>query len=284
MLLKDIYRKVPYGYSIILQNGYHKILWIYLKFFNLIKYKNIDMFNDINIETTTFCNRRCEYCPNSKFDRSLKQNEKLMTQDTFKKVIKDLKAIRYSGRISPHFYGEPLTDKRLVELLKYAHENIPKAKLEIYTNGDLLSIDMLESFYAIGVNNFVVTLHGNDEERKHNKERIYGLKKYIKENKKAIKMDIIDISSNYYLSNRAGLVNVKNKSKAIACQYATSPLVMNYNGDVLLCCNDYLGQVIFGNVRKKSLLDIWNDIRFKNIRNEIRKNKFRLNICKKCIS
>jgi GTP 3',8-cyclase len=283
MLINSIYRKIPYKYSISIKNLYHKLLKLYLKTFYVLKYKNMDMFNDVNIETTTLCNRRCDYCPNSIYDRSLKQNEKLMSEAVFTKIIDDLKKIKFCGRLSPHLFGEPLLDKRMVKLMKYAHDNLPKTKLVIYTNGDLLSNKLLEDLYKAGVKNYVVALHGNGLENEANSLRICNIKKQIHKSMKSIKIDLIKFHKNMYLSNRGGLVKGHKVTDTMLCQYANNPLVINYKGDVLLCCNDYFGKVVFGNIENESLLTIWNKEGFKKIRKEVKKKIFKLDICKTCI-
>ena len=282
MFLKTIYRKIPYEYAFSFRNVYDRILKSHLFLFHILKYGNADMFNNINIETTTLCNRRCSYCPNSVFDRSLKQNEKLMPEDLFKKILNDLRSLRFTGRISPHFYGEPLLDKRLAGLMSMAHATLPKAKLEIYTNGDLLDITLMENLYEAGVRNYVVALHGDKNENELNEERFGRLRKQMKTNGKAVVIDLINLHNDSFLSNRGGLVNVKKVAKKVFCQYASNALVISTNGDVLLCCNDYLGQVSFGNVAKEALSEIWSKPGFKKIRKEISKGIFKADICKKC--
>lgn len=282
MFLKTIYRRIPYEYAFLFRNVYDGIIKAYLFLFHILKYRNADMFNNINIETTTLCNRRCGYCPNSVFDRSLKHNEKLMPEDLFKKILCDLKSMKFTGRISPHFYGEPLLDKRLAGLMGIAHSTLPKARLEIYTNGDLLDIALMEKLYEASVRNYVVALHGDKKENELSEDRISHLRKEMRTAGKKVVIDLINLQNDSYLSNRGGLVRVKNVAKKVFCQYSSNALVINYAGDVLLCCNDYLGQVSFGNVGKEPLPEIWNKPDFKKIRKEIRKGIFRAEICRKC--
>ena len=127
MLLKSNYCGFHHEYLRVLRGIYYSLAKAYQRSFFVVKYGNPDMFNDIIIETTTQCNRRCGYCPNSVYDRSLKHNSHLMSEHLFMKIINDLKEMRFAGRISPHFYGEPLLDKRLYRLMKYAHDTLPKA-------------------------------------------------------------------------------------------------------------------------------------------------------------
>lgn len=271
MLLKRIYRRIE-----------HEISKRHVMLFYILKYRNSDVFNDINIETTTLCNRRCGYCPNSSFDRSIKQNERLMPEDLFKKIIDELKTIKFTGRISPHLFGEPLLDKRIVRLMKYAHETLPKAKLKMYTNADLLDINMLGGLCDAGVKDYVVSLHGTDKEKEINKNRVDKLVSYIREEGMNINISYFNVSTDSFLANRGGLVKVKNVNKVVSCQRSTNPLVVDYKGDVLICCNDYLGQVNFGNIANNSLLNIWNSKKFKSVRNDLKKKIYKFDICKKC--
>ena len=129
------------------------------KFF--FKYGTTDYFNDINIEINTGCNRRCEYCPNSKFERGLLKYEKFMDKRLFKKIINELSAINFAGRISPQCYGEPLLDKRVIELMSYANKKLPNVCLVMITNGDFLTIDLYNKLINAGIKKFIITQHGH---------------------------------------------------------------------------------------------------------------------------
>ena len=71
-----------------------KLLLIFIPFFryinNYIKYRQFDLFSIIEIETITACNKRCSYCPNSKFDRGLLINSKKIDINLFYKIINQL--------------------------------------------------------------------------------------------------------------------------------------------------------------------------------------------------
>lgn len=47
------------------------------------------MPNFIEIETSTFCNRNCPWCPNSKYQRN--EYKKYISKRLFTKIIEDLK-------------------------------------------------------------------------------------------------------------------------------------------------------------------------------------------------
>lgn len=282
MIKKIIYRNLPPAYASFLKRAYHFFLGFHVNSYNYLKHNTTDMFNALNIETTTYCNRRCYYCPNSLSDRGLKENERYMQEDLFKKIIDELAGMDFRGRISPHLYGEPLLDKRLPALIGYAHDKLPRARLEIYTNGDFLDIGMLDRLYEAGVQHYYVTLHGTGKEQKEGKKRIDKLEQYIKKAKRKIKIDLLILGKENPLSTRAGLVKVNITKKTPICLFYNSPLAINYQGDVVLCCEDYLGEVVLGNLENENLMDIWNKKNFKDIRRQLRKSVYKLNICKRC--
>lgn len=93
---------------------------LYYSFTKLLNYCTFNMFVALDIETTPECNIKCSYCPTAFHNRG----KKLMDEKLFKKIIDELAEIPYKGRLSPHFYGEPLLDNRLPKLLAYAREKL----------------------------------------------------------------------------------------------------------------------------------------------------------------
>jgi len=246
---------------------------------NLLRYGTTDMFTDFNIETITTCNRRCSYCPNSIFERSLPKNEKLMDKELFKKIIDELAEMKFSGRISPYFYGEPLLDKRLPELLTYTRKRLPKAKIMIASNGDLLTIELYKKLIAAGINGFMITQHG--QEMSKNMSLLF---EYLR--KHPTKEAFLAYQSYHPsepLSSRGGTIKPETVDDVPRCLSPTNPVVITYKGDVVLCCNDYHSSVVFGNVQTESLVDIWNSKRYKSIRHQLKKRIYKLPICKQCV-
>jgi len=60
-------------------------------------------------------------------------------------------------------------------------------------------------------------------------------------------------------------------------------LVISCDGDVFVCCMDYLGKYQFGNIGKENLLDIWRKKKYEKFREEIMKAK-KLDICHECVT
>jgi cyclic pyranopterin phosphate synthase len=245
-------------------------------------YKGIffrDMFENVNVETTTWCNRRCEWCPNSVFDRGLRENQRWMPTKLIHKIIDELGAIGYRGKFSPHSYGEPLLDKRIPELIAYARKAMPHANIVLKSNGDLLTPELYTTLVSAGVDLVNVTQYDPVPSRRQRELCDY-LDKHPKE-KSHFKHESMYPPKPLY--NRGGLVSPTIVSNRPRCLLPMSPVVIAWNGDVVLCCNDYLGQVVFGNVAEQGLMDIWRSSRFKKTRKLLRQHKFTLPICKKCV-
>lgn len=304
-MISKIFTKFPLKLkrNLFLRIVYWKIINAYYGIKHQIHYGASDIFHEINIETITTCNRRCTYCPNFTHERSLPKNEILMEEEVFKKIIDNLASIKFCGVISPIFYGEALIDKRLINLLSYAHQKLPQATLKLTSNGDLLTIPTYKELIKAGVEEFVVTQHS--KEISHNMSLLmehFGKKPHNLTQKTFIIRTEKDANNNpkkitflyqkldlFY--NRGGLVDLKENDEKISfesnplpiCYYYSNPLIITAKGNVPLCCQDYHETIVFGNVKEIPLLDIWNSPRFKKMRKELNKRNYLLPICKACV-
>jgi MoaA/NifB/PqqE/SkfB family radical SAM enzyme len=93
-----------------------------------LTYGRTDIFTALDMEINSDCNMRCSYCPISIEGRGAT----LMPEALFLTVLQDLSDFPYKGRISPHFYGEPTLDGRLVRLMQIARDRAPEASLVIH--------------------------------------------------------------------------------------------------------------------------------------------------------
>jgi len=241
------------------------------------RYGTADFFNDITIETATECNRRCEYCPNSFSDRSRPESAVKMPTSLYESIIQQLAEIRFDGRISPHGYGEPLLDERLPDLVAFTHRLLPRSKIWIYTNGDFLTAPRYRELVDAGVSRFVITQHEGEMS-----PAIRDLFSYIERNRRQADILYMRIEKGVTpLSNRGGLVNpgVRRNPR---CGDPDNPLVIDAEGHVVVCANDYYGRVKLGNIGERRLLDIWKSTKFKDIRRDLRNRHYTLSICLSC--
>lgn len=73
------------------------------------------------------------------------------------------------------------------------------------------------------------------------------------------------------------------KRLPINCFRLRQTMVVSSVGDVLACCYDKNGCFTMGNVNEQSILEIWNNQKFNNLRTQVWQTKTPPDICKNCI-
>jgi GTP 3',8-cyclase len=227
-------------------------------------------FCSVNIETYAFCNRNCYFCFNH--DRFPKRKQGIMHEALFQSVIDRLAELNFKGRLSPYFYGEPLLDRRLLELIEYAKRKLPKCNIHISTNGDMLDEELFKKLVGKGADIFYITDY-NDAGSPH-------LKMLAAKYPVHIKLRSYKSAS---FDDRGGEIFKKYRTFNVPCLRPSSQLVINWKGDVLLCCQDFYGKYCMGNVSNQDLLEIWRGKKFAAIREKLRHGaRATIPICKHC--
>lgn len=235
----------------------------------------------VAIETNAYCNRRCSYCPNSKYDRGTDRDAK-MSEKIFRKIIDELAELNYYRTVYFNIYNEPLTDERLPEFIGYTRYRLPKTTIEISTNGDYLDYSLYCLLLEKGVNRFVISIHGEKPSVK-----LAETFKNISEKEKTKNLIVRNVYKDYIngqdvFFNRGGAIRInKRLADSKPCEYVLACNI-DYTGKVILCCNDYSGEHVFGNVENQPLRDIWLDKNYMILRNRIALGYRDLSICKKC--
>ena len=255
---------------------YNSILKKYaLDLLNKLLGDSFDQVHTIYIETLTACNLRCSYCPNSVYERGLIKNNQEMDTELLYKIIDELEDLNWVGEIEPHSYGEPLLDERLPSFCTYTRQKLPLAKIGIYSNGELLNIDWYKKLVSAGVNKFRITQHLENESK--------GTQDVISYREKH-GYDNVEFTYNRlnHINSRGGLVDVDEGELRQECNYPDHHVGISFDGQIMICCNDYLNEVKVGNVSNEKIIDIWKKPIYKDIRTNIRSGNFTLNICKNC--
>lgn len=190
----------------------------------------------VEIEVGVRCNRACAYCPNGTLGSVPLSS--FMEIGLYRRIVAQLFGITFSGRLSFHFYNEPLIRKDLENLVAIARAALPLAHFVLYTNGDLLSDARYASLLEAGIDFFIVTRHGGEPIRC----RLHQLVQFPKD---------LD------LSGRAGAVLGVKAPLRRACYAPSEMLIVTVNGDVVLCHEDARREVVVGNLGLSSLEDIW---------------------------
>lgn len=238
---------------------------------SFFKYGNPHFFYSVSMEISTYCNRKCEYCPNALYDTP----EYYMDPELFRKIISDLRRIRFRGSIGYNHYNEPLLDPRIVSLIREAVTALPFAYHFLFSNGDYLTMEMAQQLVEAGISQIHVTNHNRNPEplRKKLQPVLDSFPSII-----TYKENMFDSPT---LTNRGGEMKHINNPRT-KCPNGRQ-LLITWTGDVILCCEDYHRKYVLGNIREQTAKEIWNSKKNRTLRRQLRKKDFRLPICKACM-
>src|SRR5215813_13978799 len=125
---------------------------------------SVPLFTRIQIQTVSWCNRSCAFCPSGKFP----VDKVFMPVEVYHRVINQLQAVSYAGRVSPYLMNESLLDKRLPDLIAYTRAHCPESWIAINTNGDALSEKLLDRLFDAGLNSLDVNAY--DSTAQHHRQ------------------------------------------------------------------------------------------------------------------
>jgi radical SAM protein with 4Fe4S-binding SPASM domain len=244
----------------------------------------------VRVETTNHCQAACTFCPRDTIGRQ----KTFMPQDMFEKIVRQC-AAGGSRLMHLHGFGEPLLDKQLPERIALCKQS-GIARVKIFTNGGLLQGDLAKRLLESGVDEIKISIDGADA-AEFNQLRV-GLN-YDKtlENVKAFRalrdaagsekpklvaatcqtsnrertekmldgvVDSIDFTRIHNWAGALGMMTGQRIRKPCDRLWRTFTILVN--GDVSLCCLDYSGQEILGNVADQPISEIWNNARYKELR------------------
>jgi len=224
------------------------------------------VFRTIDLEINTDCNLKCSYCPNS---TQYYRGKERMDPDLFLKAVVELGKLRYQGFLSLSLTGEPFLHPNLVDCVALAAEKAPHAKIVLFSNGIHMTRKIYEQIVS-KIHSIRVTPH--IELATSNANYLWPKGKII------IKQD----SASEVLHNCCGTVDhSRAKARPKNCWVASYKMIhINFRGDALICCDDFLGEQAYGNIGSRSLAHIWRLMQ--NERQHISKGNYRLPICKRC--
>ena len=270
------------------------------KIINTIKYritniacallsKHPPLFSAIEIETVNRCNGSCSFCPVNKGAETRPYAK--MHDNLFKKIINELAEINYSGYLGIQSNNEPLLDKDIILKLRMAKEKCPSAKLYMYTNGTLLTVEKMGLILDAGVDSVTIDNYSDQLVMHHNLREIDNYYRSKNDRRYLEKVNISVQGENVIRTNRGGEApnkkgidyNEYHNYQNIGCLFPVKQMVIRPDGKTSLCCNDALGKVTLGDVSSQSLLEVWSGEKYKNLRKELKENgRINLTVCKNC--
>lgn len=254
---------------------------------------NLSKFKLLEVEIHSYCNRKCDWCPNKDIDRTMYEE---LPEDIYINLLSDLKEYGFRGAISYSRYNEPFAAWDLLRRrVNQARIIFPEARLVSNTNGDFLTdenvrvvkLDELSIMdYDCEGFNFDYLGITMTSEYKNN---LYGhaVNKQV--------MCALDWPKKALIENRAGALLQKDikgftlkgeGERAAPCLEPSKFIGVDYNGSVVPCCH------IRSDVKKhkKFVLGDLHDDNIINILNSDKAIEFRerlavgelASVCKYC--
>lgn len=289
-----------------------------LKLVNVTEGEQVALFNNIAIETTSTCFKKCYFCPVGSF----KRNREEMSWETIKHIVAQLSELKYSGRIEFYIYSDVFVDNRWNEIISYVRGHLPKACLMTSTSGDAFkSPESIREVFDLGLNQMQINVYsphdGSEDDVQFNKgvkdasTRRFFLQKWVDELGLDQKLSLYqnigpkkracqvvakygirkttkdsELQGPNHFSNRSGNIpDFRPATVEPLNKHCTRPfrfLNINWKGNAILCCNDFYGETNMGNVMETSLLDIWNCAAFHLYRLKLQNKKRDCFLCDKC--
>lgn len=217
---------------------------------------NKPLFSWIDINLTELCNRKCVFCP--RVDEEIYPNQHLhISQKLLKKIATELKELNYEGAIVFAGFGEPLLYPEISKIVSIFKD----IRLEIVTNGDVLNEKLIKELYENGVDLLCISMYDGPEQiekfTKMFKNAGISQEEYLLRDRWHTEEDNYGLK----LTNRAGMVNIGEQDDVDTnkpCYYPHYSMTIDWNGDVLLCVQDWNKKVKLGNIYAQSLLEVWN--------------------------
>lgn len=240
---------------------------------------NIDrarLFTCVALETINHCNRSCHFC---KFGQP-KQVERvrLMPMDLIVRILLNLQDLQFTGRVSLFKINEPLMDKRIFDLVRLTKSILPNCYCTVLSNGDLISAEVCERFLRSGLDSLSVSVYDDATLVKITEiNRKLGNPIFVTDRR----------ASDELFDNRGGNVVLTRLQPRDTmhrdCQRPSTMLNVNVDGTVVLCCVDFYGAAVMGNLQTERAEDIWFGPRFEHYRTELRANgRAALPLCNTC--
>lgn len=217
----------------------------------------------VEIEVNSRCNRKCSYCPVSL--EPTPPVPRTMTREVFDRAIAELASFSFDGRLSYHFYSEPLLRRDLADLVSYADQWLPSACQVLYTNGDLLDDKRHKELSEAGIDRFVVTQHDSAPFVERENQTVLRPK---------------DLA----ITNRGGSLSSIGTPLMLRCVVPMELMVISVTGDILPCYEDFVRHHHIGNIMSAPLLEIWASDYLERLRRllNVGRRKDGAEICQRC--
>lgn len=265
-----------------------------------------DVPQAIQIETNLACNAECPFCPYAHMERG----PKFMEDWVWRKIVADTRGLGITYR--PFLINEPLSEKRLPEIIRTMKQDAT-CRVEINTNAGLLNDKRARELLDAGIDLVRFSVDGFSKET-YGPARpgvdydavVRNVSHFLNLRSQGgytctTEMRMIDMPENRheqaayleYWTPRVDEVLVvplyrwpwegQEKPVMKPCLKILDEMFFYTDGTAPLCCWDSAGRGIVGDVKRESVLDIWNGPVMKAMRALLdRGRRDLIHLCSRC--
>ena len=247
----------------------------------------------VQIESTNICNAKCVFCPRDEMHR----RQGIMSVDLFKKIVDECVELGIT-HVRMHNYGEAFIDRKLVEKVKYAKDKGIK-EVGMISNGSLITEPVARGMIDAGLDAINISVDASGKEvfeatrigLKYDKvianiERLIRVRaesgkrrpklilSFVRQNNSADEQAFIEhwrsIADKIHvtdLHNWAGTLNAESNVN-YPCYRPWLTFTVLWDGRVSLCCADFDGRTILGNLNTQTIAEVWNAETYRKVRRE----------------
>ena len=245
----------------------------------------------VQIESTNMCNAKCVFCPRDEMHR----RQGVMSVDLFRKIVDECLELGIT-HIRMHNYGEAFMDRHLVEKVQYAKDKGIQ-EVGMISNGSLITEAVARNIIEAGLDaiNISVDASGkqvfestriglNYDKVIANIERIVRLRtelgrrrpklilSFVRQDNSAEEQAFIEhwkaIADKIHITdlhNWAGTLN-RESDVNYPCYRPWLTFTVLWDGRVSLCCADFDGRHVLGDLNTSTIKDLWNAEPYLNAR------------------
>lgn len=257
----------------------------------------------VHMETFAMCNAACNFCPYPTLER---KGEK-MPDELIDKIISDLKKIptNIPFQISPFKVSEPFLDKRLFSTLDKINKELPNAGITLTSNASPITEDALLKLSKVNGIQYLWISFNDHREAEYKKtmqldykrtiERLKLIHEFKRQNLLPFMVVLSRVGTgdefdkefaNWVFTNFPlfeasifqrggwlGEINEEFRAKLEVPNVGCArwfEISITASGIVAHCCMDGKAKFPIGDVRKNSVLEIYNAPEYKNLRQKTR--------------
>lgn len=247
----------------------------------------------VQIESTNLCNAKCVFCPRDEMHR----RQGVMDFELFRKVVDECAELGIT-HVRVHNYGEPFLDKGLVEKVRYAKAR-GIAEVGMISNGSLITEELAQGMIDAGLDAINISVDAAGKEvfertrihldydavignvrtlvrlrERSGRKRPRLILSFVRQDNSADEQAFIrewsQVADKIHITdlhNWAGTLHDRSNVR-YPCYRMWLTLTVLWDGRVSLCCADYDGRNILGDLRTSTIAEIWNNRAYRAVRRQ----------------